>query len=116
MTRPSLGPFSPQDIAGFLAEHGYTANPAGLIPHYRADLTFGSDSLAWLDINAVAVRKGDVVPDRPIRITFQCEYNGAFSRWALKSVEELPADVASRALDRERDFPKHSPWPKGGVE
>ena len=87
---------------------GYTANPAELIPHYRADVTFGSDSLAWLDINAVAVRKGDVVPDRPIRITFQCEYNGAFSRWALKFVEELPPGVASRALDRERDFPKHS--------
>jgi hypothetical protein len=115
MAPPPLGPFSPGDIAGFLEEHGYTANPAGFIQHYRHDFTFESDSLAWLDVNAIAVRKGTMVPDRPIRITFQCEYNGAFLQWKLKSVEELAADVPSRALDRERNFPKTSPWPKEGV-
>ena len=106
---PQLGPFSSDDIAGFLDEHGYTANPAGLIDHYSHDFTFESDSLAWLDINAIAVRRGNVVPDRHIRITFQSEYNGVFPQWKLKSVEEVAADLSSKALDRERDFPKISP-------
>jgi len=116
MPQPPLGPFSQGDVASFLAEHGFTANPAGLIPHYQPDFTFESDSLGWLDISAIAVRKGDVVPDRPIRITFHCEYNGAFSRWKLHSVEELARGVPSKALDRERGFPKISPWPPGGVK
>jgi hypothetical protein len=116
MALPPLGPFSPDDIAGFLVENGYTANPAGLIQHYQPDFTFERHSFAWLDINAIAVRKGNVVPDRPIRITFRCEYDGAFSRWKLYSVEELAPDVPSNALDRERNFPKISPWPPGGVE
>ncbi len=62
------------------------------------------------------VRQGDIVPDRPIRISFRLEYNGAFAQWKLLSVEELPAGVASKALDRERDFPKVSPWPPGGIK
>jgi len=44
------------------------------------------------------------------------EYNGAFAQWKLLSVEELPAGVASKALDRELDFPKVSPWPPGGIK
>lgn len=116
MALPPLGPCSPDDIAGFLEEKGYTANPAGLIQHYQPDFTFERDSFAWLDINAMAVRKGNVVPDRPIRITFRAEYNGAFSQWKLHSVEELAAGVPSKALDRELDFPKISPWPPGGVK
>jgi hypothetical protein len=47
---------------------------------------------------------------------FRCEYNGAFSRWKLHPVEELATGVSSKALDRERDFPKISPWPPGGVK
>lgn len=116
VSNPALGPFSSEDVAGFLAEYGYTANPAGLIQHYQPDFTFESDASAWLDINAMAVRKGDVVPDRPIRLTFRCEYNGAFSQWKLKSVEELAPGVPSKALDRERGFPKRSPWPRGGIK
>lgn len=116
MPLPPLGPFSCDDIAGFLADYGYTANPAGLVQQYQSDFTFESDSLAWMDINAVAVREGDVVPDRPIRITFRCEYDGAVSRWTLVSVAELPTGVPSKALDREHSFPKHSPWPEGGAK
>jgi hypothetical protein len=88
MAPPPLGPFSSGTVAGFLEEYGYAANPAGFIQHDRCDFSFESDSLAWLDINAIAVRKGDVVPDRPIRITFRCEYNGAFPQWKLKSAED----------------------------
>jgi hypothetical protein len=51
-----------------------------------------------------------------IRISFRLEYNGAFAQWKLLSVEELPSGVASKALDRERDFPKVSPWPPGGIK
>ena len=116
MAPPPLGPFSPEDIAGFLEEWGYAANPAGLIQHYQPDFTFENGSLAWLDVNAIAVRKGDAVPARPIRITFRCEYDGAFPKWKLKSAEELTPGVASRALDRERDFPETAPWPKDGVK
>jgi len=116
MAPPQLGPFSQGDIASLLAEHGYTANPAGLIPHYQPDFTFESDSVVWLDISPIAVRKDDVIPDRPIRITFRCDYNGAIARWNLNSVEELAAGVPSKALDRGRDFPKSSPWPPGGVK
>jgi hypothetical protein len=60
----------------------------------------------------MSVRQGDIVPDRPIRISFRLEYNGAFAQWKLLSVEELPAGVASKALDWERDFPKVSRWPQ----
>jgi len=114
MPLPPLGPFSSEDVAGFLSEHGFTSNPAGLITHYRGDLTFESDSRAYLDINAIAVRRGDIVPDRPIRITFRCETNGTFAQWKLLSVVELAAGVPSNALDREANFPKTSPWPRGG--
>ena len=81
MPLPPLGPFSSEDVAGFLSEYGFTANPAGLITHYRGDLTYESDSRAYLHINVIAVRKGDTVPDRAIRITFRCETDGAFAQW-----------------------------------
>jgi hypothetical protein len=111
---PPLGPFSSEDVAGFLGEYDFTANRAGLITHYRGDLTYESDALAYLDINAIAVRRGEIVPDRPIRITFRCETNGAFAQWKLLSVVELAVGVPSEALDREPNFPKMSPWPRGG--
>jgi hypothetical protein len=116
MSVPALGPFFSDDIAGFLAEYGYTANPVGLVGQYSGNFTFERDSWAWLDVNAIAVREGDIVPDRPIRISFCLEYNGAFAQWKLLSVEELPSGVASKALDRERDFPKVSPQPPGGIK
>jgi len=114
MPLPPLGPFSSEHVAGILSEHGFTANPAGLITHYRGDLTYESDSLAYLDVNAIAVRGADIVPDRPIRIVFRCETNGTFAQWKLLSVVELAAGVPSKALDREPNFPKISPWPRGG--
>jgi hypothetical protein len=88
----------------------------GLVGQYSGDFTFERDSLAWLDVNAIAVRKGDIVPERPIRITFRSEYNGVFAQWKLLSVEELAPGVASKALDREPGFPKVSSWPPGGVK
>jgi len=66
MPLPPLGPLSSEDVAGFLSDYEFTANAAGLITHYRGDLTYESDSLAYLDINAIAVRRGDIAPDRPI--------------------------------------------------
>lgn len=114
MPMPPLGPLSSEDVAGFLGKYGFSANPAGLISHYRPDLTYESDSLAYLDINAIAVRRGDVVPDRPVRATFRCETDGVFTQWKLLSVSELAAGVPSKALDREPNFPKISPWPEGG--
>jgi len=114
MPVPHLGPFSSEDVAGFVSEYGFTTNPAGLITHYQGDLTFENDSLAYLDVNAIAVRRGNIVPDRPIRITFRCGTNGVFAQWKLLSVVELAAGVPSKALDREPKFPKISPWPEGG--
>lgn len=70
MSVPALGPFFSDDIAGFLAEYGYTANPGGLGGAVLRRFYFERDSLAWLDVNAIAARKRDIVPDRPIRITF----------------------------------------------
>jgi hypothetical protein len=87
-----------------------------LVPKYHGDFTFEGHSLAWLDIHAIAVRKGDQVPDRPVRITLQRQFDGVFSRWKLLSVKELAAGVPSNALDRNPDFPKSSPWPKNGIE
>ncbi len=114
MPLPTLGPLSSEEVAGILSEYGFTANPAGLITHYPADLTFERESLAYLDINAMAVRRGNIVPERPIRITFRCETDGVSSQWRLLSVLELARGVPSKALDREPNFPKVSPWPNGG--
>lgn len=74
MPLPSLGPLSSEDVAEFLREYGFTANPAGLITHYQGDLTYESDSLAYLDINAIAVRERDSVPDR--RLVRIARYSG----------------------------------------
>jgi hypothetical protein len=78
--------------------------------------TYERDSLAYLDISAIAVRQGDLVPDRPIRITFRYETNGVFGQWKLLSVVDLAAGVPSKAQDREPNFPKISPWPRGGIK
>jgi hypothetical protein len=42
MPLPPSG-LSSEDFAGFLGEYEFTANPAGLITHYRGDLTYESD-------------------------------------------------------------------------
>jgi len=67
--------------------------------------------VAYLDVNAAAVRKGNEVPDRPIRITFQKVFDGVVTHWKLKSIEELAQGIKTKCLDRDKLFPKISPWP-----
>ncbi len=62
--------FNSDQIRGILAAHGYTSNPDGLVEPFPWDYLETKD-VAYLDIHADAVRNGDVVPDRPVRITFQ---------------------------------------------
>jgi hypothetical protein len=103
--------FSREQIRDFLKQAGYSTHPDGLIHFFLHDYDVESDDTAYLDINAEAVREGDVVPDRPIRIKFlKVTSPDRLPRWQLKSVEELPVGVQSRALDRQRDTPKISPW------
>ena len=101
--------FTRDEIRKLLADHGYTGNPEGLVEFSPVDYVVENESTAHLDINADAVRKGEEVPDRPIRITFQKVFDGVFTNWKLKSVEELAAGVESEALDRQ--ISKKSPWP-----
>jgi hypothetical protein len=107
MSKPS---FNKDAIREFLANYGYTANPAGLVEFYSHDYAIENE-MAYLDINAEAVRKGSEVPDRPIRLKFEKVSFGPSSRWELRSVEELGSGVESKALDRDPHTPKVSPWP-----
>jgi hypothetical protein len=107
---PMPGPFSNDEILVFLAEGGYIGNPKGLAQPFPVDYVQETDALAYLDINADAVRKGDEVPDRPVRITLQKTFDGTFTRWKLKSVEELTPGIRSKCMDRHQDTPKISPW------
>jgi hypothetical protein len=102
--------FSKEQIRRFLSDHDYTSNPDGLIQHIEHDYVTVNDTVSYLDVSAIAVRKGKEVPDRPIRITFQKVSDGQSSYWKLKSVAELGPGIESKALDREPDFPKVSPW------
>lgn len=102
-----MRPFTGQDILGFLAQYGYTGNPDGLAQPFPVDYVSETEGVAHLDVNADAVRKGDAVPDRPIRIRFRKILN----RWELASVEELAPGVETKALDRQPETPKNSPWP-----
>lgn len=112
MFEPSMPePFTGEDIQNFLADYGYTSNPEGLAQPFPMDFVSESQTVAYLDVNADAVRKGNEVPDRPVRITFHVVFAGEFSRWKLKSVEELALGVESKALDRQQETPKISPWP-----
>jgi hypothetical protein len=81
MPPPPLGPFTSEDVAGFLSEYEFTANPAGVTTHYRGDLTYESDSLAYLDINAIAVRRGDVCRTARFTLRYAFETNGVFAQW-----------------------------------
>jgi hypothetical protein len=68
------------------ASHSYTSNPKGLIQFYPVDYVHETKGVAYLDVNADAVRKGDEVPDRPVRITFHKVFDGAITRWKLKLI------------------------------
>jgi len=103
--------FTKDKIREFLAKYGYTSNPDGLVDFYGPDYVIESEDVSYLDVNAEAVRKGDEVPDRPIRITFRKISDGPSFHWELESVGELPLGVKSAALDRDRKYsPKISPW------
>jgi hypothetical protein len=100
-------PFTGDEIRGFLAQYGYTGNPQGLVQPSFDEYVSEGEGIAYLDVNADAVRKGNVVPDRPIRITFHKTAN----RWEVKSVKELEPGVKSKALDRLPETKKIWPWP-----
>lgn len=100
-------PFTGDEIRGFLAQFGYTGNPLGLVQPSLDEYISEGEGISYLDVNADAVRKGDVVPDRPIRITFHKNGN----RWEAKSAKELAPGVKSKALDRMPETDKISPWP-----
>ena len=103
--------FDKQVLIEFLAKHGFRTHPKGIIQHFQHDWTVESEGVSYLDINADAVRTGDIVPERPIRVTALLESTGGgFSRWKLESAEELGPGTKSNAMDRE--LPKNSPsWP-----
>ncbi len=103
--------FSRDDVRDFLEKHGYTSNPKRLAQPFPVAFISESKGMAYLDVNAEAVRKGNEVPNRPVRITFHKVFDGAITRWKLKSVEELAPGVQSNALGRGSATPKHSPWP-----
>jgi hypothetical protein len=108
-----LGPFSSDDVKAFLAEYGYTIHPKGIAAPFWPDCESESQTVAWFDVNADAVRRKDgEVPDRPLRVTFHKVFDGSTTRWKLKSVEELPPGVKSKVLDRQPETPKkNAPWP-----
>jgi hypothetical protein len=111
MSDSPLPYFDRQILVEFLGKHGYRTHPKGIIQHFAHDWTIEADGVAYLDLNADAVRRGDVVPERPIRVKARKEsIGGVFSRWLLESAEELGLGKKSVALDRE--LPKNSPsWP-----
>jgi hypothetical protein len=111
-----LGPFTSEEIQNFLLECGFTGNPEGLAQPFQVECDSENPNLAYVDINADAVRKGREVPDRPVRITFRKIFDGAFPSWKLKSADELPPGVKSNALDRHKDTPKVSSWPDLDLE
>jgi len=100
-----------EEIEHFLAECGYSSNPEGSAHPPVVEFVSETKEAAYFDVNADAVRKGDEVPDRPIRVTFHVIFDGTFSRWKLRSVEELAPGIKSKALDRQPETPKISPWP-----
>jgi hypothetical protein len=98
-TIPMLG-FNKQQVKEFLAWYNYTSNPdelADFPPYYPVEV---SETEAYLDISPEAVRKGDVKPDRPVRLTFRKILQGSESRWELRSVAELPPGVESNHARR----------------
>jgi hypothetical protein len=95
-----------------LRKNKFTPNPDGLISHIPLDQ---NRNYAWTDINAGAVRRGDEVPEHPIRILFKKVQRPPMlgDTLELDYVRELTADEfkTSKSLGRE-DLPKISPWPK----
>jgi hypothetical protein len=77
--------FSRDDVRDFLERHGYTSNPKRLAQPFPVAFISESKGMAYLDVNAEAVRKGNEVPDRPVRITFHKVFD-----YPMPSVETVP--------------------------
>jgi hypothetical protein len=96
------------EIQRVLRENGLTPNPAGLVDHIDGEQ---DEHYIWFDINADAVRRGDVVPDYPIRILYRKVHGQMRGERQLVSVKELSATDKTVALKRQLDR-KISPWPE----
>jgi hypothetical protein len=107
--------FTKAQIVKFLGDHGYTSNPDGLIHFFHTDYVAVSDTEQYLDISPEAVRKGDVKPERPLRLTFHKHAVGPNAIWELESLVELPPGIESAHGDRDPLLPKVSPWPARGA-
>jgi hypothetical protein len=103
--------FNKETIRKFLAKHDYTSNPDGLIEFFPVDYVLETEDVAYLDVNAIAVRKGNEVPDRPVRMTFHRIQHGPSFGWELESVAELTPGTQTKAESRDEYTPKISPWP-----
>jgi hypothetical protein len=92
-----------------LRKNKFTPNPEGYISHITLD---ENKDYAWTDMNAGAVRRGDEVPEHPIRLLFKKVRGPVGETIELEYLRELTAEEAktSKALGRE-DLPKISPWP-----
>ena len=108
------GPFTGEEVAGFLADHGYVTHPKGMAGPFWPDCEYEDRILKYFDVNADAVRrKNGEVPARPLRITVhKVPVGGGQSRLEMKSVEELGPGIKSKALDRQPETPRmNAPWP-----
>lgn len=107
-------PLTSKSLAEILKEHGYETHPKGMAQPLGVDVEKSGDGkAAYFDVNADAVRRNGEVPERPIRLTFDRASNqGASPVWKLRTIEELPPGVESRALDRQPETPKRNArWP-----
>ena len=53
-----MADFNDEQIREFLAQHGYTINPEGIVQPFPHDFERVSDTVYYLDINAEAVAEG----------------------------------------------------------
>jgi hypothetical protein len=88
--------FSNQQVREFLGWYSYIGNPDALVDSSRYCPVEVSETEAYLDISPDAVRKGDLKPERPVRLTFRKVTKGGEPAWELKSVAELPPGVAGK--------------------
>ena len=113
MTTNALGgPFTVEEVVGFLSDHGYSTDPNGMTPLIWPDCEF-AEGIYWFDVHADAVRReNSEVPDRPIRVTFHKLLVQGYARLEMASVKELAPGVKSKAFDRQPGTPKmNAPWP-----
>jgi len=93
-----------------LCNNGFTPNPEPYASPFELQ---ENETHMWTDVNAGAVRRGDEVPDYPIRIVFK-KRKGPMGDAGIEfdKIRELTAEEArsSKALGR-GDQEKVSPWP-----